>query len=516
MSNPELEVKLEVGTDVLRRLPGKAALKELTLGKPASRRLRSIYYDTADHRLQKAKASLRLRWDGKAWIQTLKCGTGLKNGLSNPVEIEHPVDRQQLDLTKISDPKIIPWLKDLVSGQTLEPVFETQIDRDTLLLNCDGIGTAELALDNGKVETTGRSQDFSEVELELMSGLPHTLLSISEKIFDGERIDPSTSSKAGRGYALCEPCTSGSDKGPYLPEKPALDPDMTARNAMSAIGRSASQQILGNWGRISISDDPEVPHQLRVGLRRLRTCLNFFKPLAYGPDLKALSHAAQHLGKVVGELRNADVIIDDIVLPAVDQLGRNNKHDALIRYLEENRIEQRNAVRTALASEQWTLLKLNCMLFDQAVERACHGSDQSLQDMKLGTIAGVALRKRWKHVKRKGRGFSKHRIDDRHNMRKSLKTLRYACDYLMPIYSGPEPKVFYKKLRSLQDVFGYLNDVAMADELAAKIAAEFPAGHDLNKSVTHICRWHTIRARLELRKAGRRWRHLKSSPKFWH
>lgn len=515
MSSPELEVKLEVGTDVLRRLLEKAALKDMTLGEPATRQLRSVYYDTTDHRLRKAKASLRLRWDGEGWVQTLKCGTGLKNGLSNPIEIEHAVDEQKLDLAKISDPQIQPWLADLVSGELLQPLFETRIHRNTHMLSWEGIGTAELAVDSGKVEVGTRSQDFSEVELELKSGLSHTLLSVSEKIFEGERIEPSTTSKAGRGYALCAPCEISAETGPYPFQKPELSAGMPADKAMSAIGRSAAEQILGNWSRIFTSEDPEVAHQLRVGLRRLRTCLRIFKPYADGPDLHTLSRAARDLGRVVGQLRNADVIIADIVMPAVEDIGMNSRHEALISYLQDAQGEQRRFVRTMLAGEQWTRLKLNCMLFDQAVERACHNGKSNADGMELGPIAKAALDKCWKHVKRRGRGFSRHRIEERHDMRKSLKTMRYASDYLMPVYAGPEPKAFFRKLRKLQNVFGYLNDVAMADELAAKIAAEFAADNDLSKSVTRICKWHKRRAGKEMRKADRRWRALKDGSGFW-
>ena len=208
MSSTELEVKLEIGNGAVRRLRKKTALRDMTIGKPVQRKLRSIYYDTADHRLRSERASLRLRWDGDSWVQTLKYGTGLKNGLSSPKEIEEPVDGPQLDLKKIKDRKVRPWLKKIVAKAPLEPVFETDVNRDIHLLSCSGVGTAELAIDKGKVSNDTRSEGINEVEIELKSGLPHTLLTICERLFEGECVSPSASSKAERGYALLDARTS--------------------------------------------------------------------------------------------------------------------------------------------------------------------------------------------------------------------------------------------------------------------------------------------------------------------
>src|SRR5262245_26209042 len=97
VSARELELKLELTPEELRRVGANPALDDLTVGKPVTRTLRSIYFDTPDHRLRAQGISLRLRAIGDQWVQTVKGAlgnkTGVRNGVSNPDELEVLVAR---------------------------------------------------------------------------------------------------------------------------------------------------------------------------------------------------------------------------------------------------------------------------------------------------------------------------------------------------------------------------------------------------------------------------------------
>ena len=47
----------------------------------------------------------------------------------------------------------------------------------------------------------------------------------------------------------------------------------------------------------------------------------------------------------------------------------------------------------------------------------------------------------------------------------SLKTLRYTGEYFGSLYRPADVKPFVRQLKKLQDVFGYVNDVATAGQL---------------------------------------------------
>ncbi len=514
MGNKELELKLEVGADDIRRLSRRAAFRRLSAGKKTYRQLRSIYFDTPDLRLHREKASLRVRKDGERWVQTLKRGTSLEHGLSNPIEIEYELTGPKLDISRIDDPVLKPWLCELVGDQPLQPVFETNMKRATSLLTVDGSGTVEVAIDQGAVQNQERRQPFNEIELELKSGDPHTLLTISEALFAPDSITPSDRSKAERGYALLR---QDGDLRPQQPKphgysRPDLTPQIPVEQALKMIGRAAARQILGNWQALLTSDEPEVPHQLRIGLRRLRTALKIFQSSTDIDSLRPISAMARDLGRIVGELRNADVLLNDIVTPALAELGIKKRHAALIDFLEQDRVRQRETVRRALRDKHWTPLKLNCMLFDQAVDRAIIGRALPDQVMRMSSLE---LDRAWRKARNRGRGFARLKISERHELRKALKELRYTFDPFLALYKTEAAKEFLNDLKRLQDVFGYLNDVAMAESLEDTIARNHPQRKDLNKAVAEICKWHRKRAKAAMKKADTRWHKLVDDQKFW-
>ena len=65
-----------------------------------------IYFDTPDHRLRALGISLRLRSDGQSWLQTVKVGTDVHGGVSNPLEAEIAVARPEPDLGLIGNRKV--------------------------------------------------------------------------------------------------------------------------------------------------------------------------------------------------------------------------------------------------------------------------------------------------------------------------------------------------------------------------------------------------------------------------
>ena len=78
---------------------------------------------------------------------------------------------------------------------------------------------------------------------------------------------------------------------------------------------SAVGQILVNREAVLQNDDPNGAHQLRIGLRRLRSALRALRPLADRSSLRAFECCAQDVGRCVGTLRDADVLISGIHAP---------------------------------------------------------------------------------------------------------------------------------------------------------------------------------------------------------
>ncbi len=152
---------------------------KLAHGAPVTRTLRSIYLDTPEHALNKAGIALRLRRDGRRWIQGVKTRATLHGGLSQVGELENPAPGGRLCLDAISDSSIREEIVDRVNGAPLQPVCETVITRRTSELMLSDGTRAELALDIGEVRAGERSAELSELEIELLAGNASGLFDIA-------------------------------------------------------------------------------------------------------------------------------------------------------------------------------------------------------------------------------------------------------------------------------------------------------------------------------------------------
>ena len=112
----ETELKIVLDEVLERRLTAGLARSGLKQGTPQTASLRSVYYDTHDHKLREAGIALRLRKKGRVWVQTVKAGKTITSGLSSATESECPAPGGRLDLSRIPDEKIRQQIMDSVKG----------------------------------------------------------------------------------------------------------------------------------------------------------------------------------------------------------------------------------------------------------------------------------------------------------------------------------------------------------------------------------------------------------------
>src|SRR5262245_36793887 len=459
VAGKELELKLNLTPEELRRVGAHPALEGLTVGRPVTHTLRSIYFDTPDHRLRAQGISLRLRAIGDQWVQTVKGGVGLKNGVSNPDELEAVVARPEPDLAAIDDVKMRRTIERAARRAALEPQFETIVTRTTRKLHSDK-GDLELALDQGVVRAGSAEDKLCEAELELKAGSPECLLETAATLFSAEPIRLAELTKSERGYNLA---LGRSDRSP-VPQKaqnPALRGTETCGEALTLFVASAADQIEINRRATLETDDPEGAHQLRVGLRRLRSALRAFRPIENATATRELQQHARAVGQSVGELRNADIFIEGIYAPVAGVRKGEPGFPELRETLLAHRAAMRTMAREALVGEQWSKLQLYLALWPQTVK------DNPKLGAPVAAFATAALAKAWKKVARQGAKLESLSPEQRHELRKSLKGLRYTVEFFGSLYDGREVGRFVNDLKKLQDVFGYMNDVAMAKAINA-------------------------------------------------
>ena len=205
----EQEVKLVVMSDEpleLSTLP----LSGFRRGEFKTNHLVSTYFDTPGFHLAKQGWGVRLRFDGKNWLQTVKDKGQAVNGLHQRQEWEHLLSGKGFDIALLRQTPLQNLIDDEQLWSSLSPIFTTEFDRQHCLLKIGEKTTIELAYDRGRVYTETMEAPIHEVELELKSGQLHYLAALAQELCLTQPLQASNCSKAQQGYELvpkynCEP-----------------------------------------------------------------------------------------------------------------------------------------------------------------------------------------------------------------------------------------------------------------------------------------------------------------------
>lgn len=229
------------------------------------------------------------------------------------------------------------------------------------------------------------------------------------------------------------------------------------------ITRQCLRQIRANEAGLKFSSDPEFVHQIRVGLRRLRSALSLFKP--WIPLPQALAHDLRWLGQRLGAVRDAEVLAHT-TLPAlalacagVEDLGK--LQDAAAGLAQKRR---RKAVQ-ALDSERYQGLLIG---LERWLKRRGWRADSPRPEelgMPLEAAAQAMLTLRSQKLSQQIQSLpDPARAEDWHRLRIAVKKLRYAHGFFQSFAvarAAGQPT----QLSALQDLLGQFNDADVGREL---------------------------------------------------
>ena len=156
----EIELRFAAPERELARIAKGSALQGFTVGRAATRRLSSIYFDTADLSIAKAGLSLRVRKNGRKYVQTVKEeNTGALANTRH--EYESELSSPLPDLDRIPDERVRNRVLSLADGAPIEPVIETDILRTTRSVKSSAGDEVELAVDRGEIRTLTNGHAFA-------------------------------------------------------------------------------------------------------------------------------------------------------------------------------------------------------------------------------------------------------------------------------------------------------------------------------------------------------------------
>ena len=500
----ELELKLLVSPEDQQRLRQASVIARHATGPGEGKHLHSVYYDTVEHSLAEQGFSLRVRDDGKSFVQTLKFAPPDEKAFSRH-EWETPAQDGMPDVSRFPASAIGPLATQL-RGKALVPMFSTSVRRHAVVLSIQET-KLELAFDEGAITARERAEPLSEVEIELKNGKSPRLYELALQLLDIAPLRWSIESKFDRGYALARGVPAPTSKPPAS----SLVQDTPVDEAIATILAGCQRHLLINQPSAEDGRDPEGVHEMRVALRRMRAAFALFRRELGANGFEAYDRDAKWIAHKLGACRNWDVFETETLTKAkIDDQGTILKSAA-----ETKRDESYAALRKALSGRRYNKFQLS---FGHWIER--HGwqadLDAPVQERLSEPAAKFApspldtlLRKALK----KGKSFDELSLRKRHRLRVACKELRYAIEFFQPVFDKQRAKKYAKKLALLQKLLGKDSDAITTTGLLDELTEG--ASPSLRHAASALRKWQGRERRAAAPKAKEAWLKFKKTRPFW-
>jgi triphosphatase len=457
----ELELKFGLSEASL------ASLRTALRAQGARRtRLRAHYFDTADGLLARHLIALRLRLEGRHWVQTLKAAdAGTVHRLEHEVRVPGSAAvLPALDLHLHDGSEAGAALQAALQSEPDALLLEqhaTDITRQHCLLQTAGGTLIEIALDTGHAMAGAQSVPIIELELEHKGGPVQGLFELADSWVRHGGLWQSTITKAERGQRLLLPRAQSPEP---KPRRPQLAASADGPALLRALLQATLAQVLAAASEVAEGDTAaDTIHQLRVALRRLRTVLRELSALSSGIVPAWDAALADSFGQL-GQTRDQQAVAA-AVQPLLQAAGAPRLQWAAPVAVAPASIVREPAFQTTLI----------------AILALAHAGDESfapLSAQQVMALLSARLHKLHGQVAREGRQFERLPVPQQHRVRKRLKRLRYLIDLTAGLWpersARHDIKRYLRRLSTAQAALGLHNDVAVAAEAFRQDAATHP------------------------------------------
>ncbi len=517
----ETELKLALDPALAERLWRHPLWKAHAPSRTVSRQLRAIYFDTPDLQLARAGVELRVRRQGRQNIQAVKARGAYAAGLVQRDELEVPVPEALPHAVPVPERIADAALRRLVEqavAEGLAPIFETDIRRWERSITYGG-GRMTLCLDRGAVRVGEKQSPLCELEIELVDGPVGLVFDLAQELLTHVPLRVAHGGKSKRGYDLL----LDRQPRPEKAEKPALSRQMMLEDVLALSVRSCLKQILANEVIVCQGDDPEGVHQMRVGLRRLRSLFTVFTPVLPAAQTEHFKAELKWLAGELGTARDYDVFRDEIVRPVQARFSTAPGMAGLLKDADLVGAQAYERARAAIADRRYTRLLLDLSRWiAEAGWREQNLTETGAQLFAPARdFADALLEQRGRKLRKNGKRLLAGPPADRHLLRIHVKKMRYAAEFFSELYPRKKTGPYLKRLAALQEVLGHMNDVAVAENLLLPKEGAGNSGKDAQRNVQRghavglVLGWHGRAAWEHGRELDKLWRRLQASDSFW-
>jgi len=393
--------------------------------------------------------------------------------------------------------------------------FQTQVRRTARRVRTRG-AVVEVAFDEGRLLAAGPTLRIREIEFELMSGSASAMLALAERWRKRFGLIYDPRSKAERGDRLAQ----GSPSPPVRKAaRPDYSDEATAVEAFGIVLDECIAQITRNAVGLVEGESAqrvEHVHQLRVGIRRLRSALRSFEGWAPSPAAE-LVDGLRSLFATLGMSRDSDVLDSGVAAELVragapsltlsvgaagqdpvDAARAASTQRMFLAWIAwraalgeaaatpvdagmgESQGEQPSAAEAAAPAEAAT--HQSGVQGPDEVAHAAPAAAPARDDAP--TFHGNVRRRvrRWHaRIVADWKAFDVLDEADLHALRKRIKRQRYAVEFFAPLLRRRKLERYLNALASIQHRMGELNDLFVAraqyqPQVAADPVAWFALG----------------------------------------
>ena len=234
--------------------------------------------------------------------------------------------------------------------------------------------------------------------------------------------------------------------------------------------------------------DPEELHQMRVGMRKLRSAMIGFS-LALNLPKEVQQKQIGKIARILGQLRDLDVlseIINQKYLPDLPK-DEKNKLNQVLKYIKKTRKKTVKLVVNTLKSKKYKNIKKTLRLWLKKPHFSNNNSVK-IEEILLTSIKNFLSHSGWlvtlpteEAQNNNSPSLTIAMVEDTlkqkgfllHDLRKEAKRCRYQMELFTQFY-GTDYQNYLKKIKNLQTVLGDLQDDAVLhDILTSTIGEDF-------------------------------------------
>lgn len=255
-----------------------------------------------------------------------------------------------------------------------------------------------------------------------------------------------------------------------------IDLSTTLGHCGYQIIRRSFQKVVEQEEAIFDDQDPEPLHQMRVGMRRLRTAVQVFRSAIALPT-GVSNLAIGKISKSLGETRDLDVLQQELtthyqpLLPKVER----SKFDQVLKHLHQTREHSCQHLHKTLHGDRYQKLKQALQAWVDEPAYTLMGDlsiREILPDLLLPLICQLFLHPGWlvgttiqagnvtlmplENSERLNQQFEQFG-DVLHSLRKQMKGVRYQAEFFSDFYEASYLQRI-EEFKRIQDLLGQLQD----------------------------------------------------------